>query len=193
MAITSRNDGKLVISTKKLYKVAVQGQLEERNILVCKDITTRTEYIAADLEQFILAALMNITAKNKGSIDTEKTQEDKEKEAKQLAFYKDDNPSDSDIEENANALFMLIMMNTEIKISQIMQTFAGIINEGLIETENGTKVNQTIWNTIDRNDKYMVMVKYCCFFVNPLQRLSSMSVITASPALQGQLEGNVTQ
>lgn len=177
----SRKDGKMIVHCKKSYKMAVDGQQSEQNRVICKDITYEAEYIAFDLEQYLNVALFNMPVREEFK-KLPKTSDDDMKAEK---FYKNECPSIKEVEEQANMFQIMISMNKEIQLSRIVETFEGIVRSKLIHMEGDIPMPYEIWKTLDRNDRIKIMFCYIAFFVNPLQRLQSLSTEMEKSQLQG--------
>lgn len=170
MQVNSRKDGVLVFKTNTPYKIAVNGQEQERSILICKDVTYQAERYAYDLEQYFTVAILDIQERTKK--DNQLPDDKLKKETED--FYTKENPTNEEIEQQAMGLETIIRMNKAIKISDIVSTFEGIVDCGLIQSDTGTIFNIYLWRNINRIDKLRIVMSYCAFFVNPLQRLSTM-------------------
>ncbi len=173
---TSRTEGILILATKKPYKVAIEGNLEERFEIICHDVNSKCEAAAADMEQLIIRGL---TAIPEGQSKASKKQMMKD-EKKDKDFFENDTPSDKEINEQAQNLQMIMQMNGAVNISELMDIFQEILAAGVIEYAGGKKMTQTVWGSVDRHDKVAVMFKYCSFFVNPLEQLVNMASSTDS-------------
>lgn len=180
---TSRKDGILILKTNKPYKIAVDGNLVDRNTIICREITGNTEGAAFDLEQMFDAAMFDIAAKNS---QKEKSQKEKqEEEKKQKAFFDNDRPSNDEIEDQALGLEMIIRMNKVIKISTLTEIFNEFIVGNLISAEGNVSMTIPIWETIHRDDKLRILFWYTAFFVNPLLRLLTISISMVKRLEQG--------
>ncbi len=180
---TSRTDGILVIQTKKPYKIAINGQAEDRTEIICHDVTSKSEEAAVDLEQLLTAAM--------GSIEQRATTTSKKQmladEKKGKDFFGNNSPSDADIEEQAQALEMMIKLNKSVKVSELMEVFREFLAAGTVCAAGDQQMYANIWETVDYRDKLRIMYWYAAFFVNPLESLLNMQSSTGS---QGLSEAN---
>jgi hypothetical protein len=184
---TSRKDGILVLKTDKPYKMAVNGTLEQRNIILCYDINNNAESAAFDLEQYFDVAIFDMAEKQ---VDRKQMSDE---ELEKDDFFKKDSPTDKEIAEKALGLEMLLRSNKAILISKILETFNEIIKVGLIKADGGTVMTPTIWQSIHRDDKLKIVFWYAAFFVNPLQRLLAISVKMGNKSEQGQIKNKETR
>jgi hypothetical protein len=184
---TSRKDGILVLKTDKPYKMAVNGTLEQRNIILCYDINNNAESAAFDLEQYFDVAIFDMAEKQ---VDRKQMSDE---ELEKDDFFKKDSPTDKEIAEKALGLEMLLRSNKAILISKILETFNEIIKAGLIKADGGTVMTPTIWQSIHRDDKLKIVFWYAAFFVNPLQRLLAISVKMGNKSEQGQIKNKETR
>jgi hypothetical protein len=184
---TSRKDGILVLKIDKPYKMAVNGTLEQRNIILCYDINNNAESAAFDLEQYFDVAIFDMAEKQ---VDRKQMSDE---ELEKDDFFKKDSPTDKEIAEKALGLEMLLRSNKAILISKILETFNEIIKAGLIKADGGTVMTPTIWQSIHRDDKLKIVFWYAAFFVNPLQRLLAISVKMGNKSEQGQIKNKETR
>jgi len=181
----SRKDGTLVVKCNKPYIMSVDGQPVESHIILCKDINHEAEYIAMDLEQMLRASVLNMPQQE----GVEQQSGDNEDEKKAEKYYEDECPSVADVEENANVIEMIAGMNTKIKVSELMKTFVGLVKCRLVVMENKLPMPYAVWDSLSLEDKLKIMYCYISFFVNPLQKLVSLSSKMASSRdLQGQTQ-----
>lgn len=166
----SRSEGIFYIVTKKPYKIAINGELEERNNITCKDITAKCEMSAANVEQLLTAAMMNVPQKE--IIATKKQILADEKE--EQSYYDNDNPTDDQIKTNANMLKLMFNAQTSVKLQELMDEFLNIIFSKRVVCEGDIEITQPIWDTVDLQDKLSILFRYCSFFANPLQALVNM-------------------
>lgn len=182
---TSRKDGVLVLKTEKPYTMAVNGSFEQRNTIICKDISNQAESAAFDLEQYFDAAIFEMAEKNTGRKTSKKQNDDD--------FFDIDCPSDQEIAERAAGLEMIIRSNRSVLLSKLLETFNEIIQAGLVCIDGGDPITAPVWSTVHRDDKLKIVFWYATFFVNPLQRLSLIGAIMDNSIEQGETKNNVTQ
>ena len=178
----SRKDGMLLVDCKKAYKIAVNGEFVDGYRIVCKDINYQAENIAFDLEQMMLAALVNIKTGNTTNQQADDSNDD---------FYDNEAPSMADVEKAASGLEIIVKMSTGIELSKLVEKFVELIHCGLIFCENNIKMTIPIWQTVNRNDKLKIVFSYISFFVNPLQSAALRTVKQEN--LQGQKNEQETQ
>jgi hypothetical protein len=147
------------------------GQPVEQYRVMCKDITVETECIAADLEQYMTLALTNMPQKD----EVQQSQSTDTEDSAVKRFYEEESPSCAAVEEQAVMLQMMVNMSNGIQASKIMKTFEELVRGGLIYMEGNVKMPYLIWRQLHRDDKAKIMYNYIAFFVNPLQKLVSMS------------------
>jgi hypothetical protein len=184
----SRKSGVLVFKTNTPYKIPVNGEQQERNVLICHDIVYQVEGVAFDLEQYFNAAMFDVYDRKTKEADL-----NAKDDGKQSDFFAKESPSSEEIEEQAMSLEMIIRMNKSIKLSNIMETFEKIVEAGLIESDTGLRLNIYNYRDINRIDKLRLVLSYCAFFVNPLQRLSAMGSTMEKKQLSDQTTGKKTQ
>ncbi len=163
----SRKDGLLVVRTSKPYKIAKDGGYVDRNMVICKDITYKTENIAMDLEQLITSAIFESS-----NATNQVENYDNSDETRNNNFYDNESPSSREVEEVGNGLKMFMMMSKSIPISKVVDKFEELIKCGLIIADNkvdGQVMTIPIWEKIHRNEKLRIVFCYISFFVNPLQ------------------------
>ena len=183
---TSRKDGILVLKTDKPYKIAINGTLEQRNIILCYDINNKAESAAYDLEQYFDVAIFDLAAKQiEKKISKDEDNEDD--------FFKKDSPSNKEIAERALGLEMIIRSNKTILISKILESFNEIIQSGIIKADGGITMTPSIWETVYRDDKLKIVFWYVTFFVNPLQRLLAINTFMEIKSEQGEIKNKETQ
>ena len=183
---TSRKDGILVLKTDKPYKIAINGTLEQRNIILCYDINNKAESAAYDLEQYFDVAIFDLAAKQiEKNISKDEDNEDD--------FFKKDSPSNKEIAERALGLEMIIRSNKTILISKILESFNEIIQSGIIKADGGITMTPSIWETVYRDDKLKIVFWYVTFFVNPLQRLLAINTFMEIKSEQGEIKNKETQ
>ena len=186
MPKTSRKDGILVLKTDKPYKIAINGTLEQRNIILCYDINNKAESAAYDLEQYFDVAIFDLAAKQiEKKISKDEDNEDD--------FFKKDSPSNKEIAERALGLEMIIRSNKTILISKILESFNEIIQSGIIKADSGITMTPSIWETVYRDDKLKIVFWYVTFFVNPLQRLLAINTFMEIKSEQGEIKNKETQ
>lgn len=168
---TSRQEGILIIQTKKPYKIAISGQQDDRTEIICKEVNSKCEGAAMDLEQLLTTALGSV--ENKGSKATKKQMEKDEKKDKD--FFGSECPSDADIEEQANNLHLAVKMQRVVKISELMEVFGDFLATGRVCAVGDQKMTQVIWDTVSAQDKIRILFWYAAFFVNPLESLANMA------------------
>lgn len=169
---TSRKDGILVFETLKPYKIAIDGNLEDRKEIILKDVNEGCENAAFDLEQMIMAASASIP--QTGSIKADKkTVEKEDKETED--FFKNDSPSENLIEQQAFALESMISLSNGVKMSAIMEIFDDFISAGVVQCAGGIPMTSTIWKSVDRKDKKRIVFRYAAFFANPLESFLNMA------------------
>lgn len=180
--VTSRKDGILVMELDNGYNIAINGTIEKRKGIICKEFGSSCELVAFDMEHLLNQAMFSMAdgLKNHGS----KVQSVQEKDD----FYDTDCPKDSEIKERSTALEMMIRANTKVKMSQIVELFKEFVNAGLIICDCQIPMTSIIWDSIKMNDKLKIIFGYISFFVNPLQRLETMSIETDKKSLQGQVK-----
>jgi hypothetical protein len=178
MPRTSRKDGILIIKTDKPYRMAVNGRLEERNTIICNDINSSAELAAFNLEQLMDVALFETGRKQDNSNQSPLEADD---------FFDKDCPTDEEIKDKATALEFLVRASKDVKISEIIQEFKGILNSGVIKCDGGASMMPVIWDTVDRNDKVKIVFWYSAFFVNPLQRLYAINPEMAKKSERGEM------
>jgi hypothetical protein len=188
MPKTSRKDGILVLKTDKPYKMAINGKLEQRNIILCFDINNQAESAAFDLEQYFDVAIFDMAEKQ-----INKSTPARDDDKKEDDFFKKDSPSNKEIEEKALGIEMLLRSNKAILISKILETFNEIIQAGLIKADGGITMTSPIWQTIHRDDKLKIVFWYAAFFVNPLQRLSAINASLGIKSEQGEIKNKEMQ
>jgi len=171
---TSRKAGLLVLNTKYPYKMAKSGQLQDSNIVICKELTYNYESIAFDIEQLFMNAILDM----KHQVKEEQVKNVSENEIEINNYFEIDNPDDDAITENAKSLEMLIKMSS-IPISKIIKLFDKLVDAGFIQSEGGFMMSTiNMWQSIERNDRKDIMFKYISFFVKPLAGLSDGSTKT---------------
>jgi len=181
----SRKDGILVLKTLKPYKMAIDGQEVERNIIICHDITYQAENVAFDIEQYVKVAMMNIPAKDTTSSEGDNSEVEE--------FYKNESPTEQEVESQAGMFETLISMNSVVEMSKIMKKFHELIAYRRIKAEGNTAMTEPIWKTVHRIDKVRILCSYIAFFVNPLQRLSEMYIDTVKNTMQGDSKKTLMQ
>ena len=181
---TSRKDGVLVLKTAKPYRMAINGNIEQRNTIIAYDINNQAESAAFDLEQYFDAAIFDMADMKSGSSQSTKEENDD--------FFEKDCPTDKEIDKKAAALEIIIRTNKSVLLSKILETFNEIILAGLIKVDGGINMTPTIWSSIHRDDKIKIIFWYAAFFVNPLQRLSLISAIMDGNSAQGQTKNSGT-
>lgn len=163
----SRSVGELHFNTKNKFKVSIDGQFEERDEIICHDITSKCESAALDLEQLFLAALGSLKGsgkKNDALIE--------ENNKKNKAFFDNESPTLKEVQEQADGLEMAIMFNKDVKASEILIAFRELVLSGVVCTAGDKPMTSDIWdNRIKIKDKAYICYMYCAFFVNPLERL----------------------
>lgn len=171
MAKTSRKDGILTFNTDRPYKIAIDGNQEDRNEIICHDVNAKCENAALDMEQLITTALQSIP-QNKSKATKAQLLAD---EKKDKDFFGTDSPSEKQIEDNAKGLEMMVQMTDAVKMSDMVELFFQFIGAGVICCAGDIKITEPIWDSIHRNDKKKIMFRYCSFFVNPLEQLVNMA------------------
>lgn len=170
----SRNEGILVLNTKRPYKMAnPEGELEERTEIICRDVNSKVENSAFDLEQKLMSAMSNLPERATGSVNKKQIKIDQQKEND---FFSSDSPTEKQVEEQAQALEMAVKFNTVVKISEIIDIFIDFINAGCVQTAGQHKMTKPIWESLSRHDKSRIVFMYCAFFVNPLEQLRNMEL-----------------
>lgn len=168
---TSRTEGILVFETEKPYKIAINGEQQDRKEIVCHDVNGKCENAALDMEQLITTALQSIPqGKSKATKKQLLADEKKDKE-----FFGTDSPSEKQINDNAQGLEMMIQMTDAVKMSDLMELFVEFVGAGVVCCAGDLKITKPIWESIHRNDKKRIMFRYCSFFVNPLEQLVNMA------------------
>lgn len=179
----SRKDGILILNCHKPYKMAIDGQYVEKYRLLCKEHNSESEYAVMDLGQYLTVALMNMPQNEQ--IQTDKTTDEQEKKA--MKFYDNECPTMAEVEEQATLIEMMMLTNNQVTVSKLMQCFEGIVRSGLIFMEGNVQMPYQTWKQIHINDKLKIMYSYIAFFVNPLQRLVSLSTRMGSlNGMQGE-------
>ena len=166
---TSRMEGILAMETKKPYKAAVNGTLEDRTDIVLLDVDSKCEGAAFDMEQLIMSAISSLPGESKAT----KTQMKKE-EQKAQDFYDNDSPTEKEVSEQSDALRMLFSMNPSVKMSDLFDVFTLFINAGRVCYAGDQPIYKPVWDTIHREDKARILFGYAAFFANPLEALSRM-------------------
>jgi hypothetical protein len=184
MPRTSRKDGILIIKTDKPYKMAVNGRLEERSVIICNDINSSAELAAFNLEQLLDIPIFETGRKQKEVPSGELEEDD---------FFDKDCPSDKEIQERASGLEFMIRNCKEVKMSEIIIEFNGILRSGVIKLDGGSPMTKPVWDTMHRNDKLKIIFWYSAFFVNPLQRLYAISPKKETKSEQGETLDSETQ
>ena len=163
----SRTEGVLFFNTKKPFKVTIDGKFEDRTEVICHDVNSKCENAALDLEQLLISAMVNL----KGSGAKPNKAEQEAESNKSAEFFKNDSPKLEDIQEQAKGLEMGFMMNTEVKISEVIKAFGEMVASGVISTSGDVPMTIPVWERINIKDKSHICFMYCAFFVNPLERL----------------------
>jgi len=171
---TSRLEGILALETKIPYKLAINGQQQQRTEIICHDISAVAESIAFDIEQLFIVATTSFQGRmqqDQKQIEAPQKGESKENEE----FYKKDCPSLEEIKKMADGLMILFKMNKEVKYSQLLALFNQLLTTGMIKAVGDTPMTTPIWETVDRLDKEMILFSYIAFFVRPLLSLENLS------------------
>lgn len=171
---TSRIEGILVFDTTKPYNMAIDGNLEDRNQIICHDVNSKCENAAFDIEQLLTVGLMEMSASKTAEKMSEKGGT-AEKELETEDFFKKECPTDKEIDEIAMLLKTAFSMSKEIKMSEIIEAFNAFRKAGVICAAGDIKMTDIIWNTVSRQDKLKIIFRYCSFFVNPLEALQTMA------------------
>lgn len=186
---TSRKDGILVFKTKKPYKIANEGKQVERNIIICRDINSKIEKYAYDLQQLFMNSFLEMREKSERIQDNSK-KDDKENQKQIEEFYKNDCPPDKEIEKSAQSLKLMVNMCQSVRMSKYMDYFENIVFSEAIEVDGGFNMNALIWESIHYDDKLRLLFWYCAFFDNPLKRLSDTSILMEDQSFQGEVKEN---
>ena len=176
---TSRKQGILVLKTDKTYDIAISGNIEKRNVIICKDINYENEGIAFDLEQSLMGAFMDASErfqKNRNDKNVLKITDETNK--KNDEFLNKESPSEKEVDEQWMSLLMPILMSKSVKLKEVMSIFEQLCLSGLITCDANILMTISIWKTVNRSDKLKIAFSYMAFFVNPLQQLLKSSTLT---------------
>lgn len=177
---TSRLEGILVIETSKPYKVAVNGEEQDRNVVVLRDVTSAAEDAAFDLEQLFASCIFDMSQKQSNA------NADANDDAAFKSFIDDNSPSASAVNDQAGMYELMLKTTRAVKLSEAIEAFSGIISAGLVASDTGDAIRKGpggIWEKLDRRDKLRIVCSYVAFFVNPLESLQNIQP-------QGSSEGN---
>lgn len=176
---TSRNQGILVLKTNEPYNIAINGNMEKRNIIICKDINYENETIAYDLEQSLMGAFIDTAERfSKKNNDKDVLKITDETNKKNNEFLNKESPEEKEIDNQWSSLLMPILMSKNVKLKEIMSTFEQLALSGLIICDANIPMTITIWKTVSRQDRLKIAFSYMAFFVNPLQQLLKLSMST---------------
>jgi hypothetical protein len=191
---TSRRDGTLVLELDRPYKMASDaGQIIEARKIYCLEFNSKTENIAFDIEQMLDNAILNVAEKRPKTAGANVTDSDVSLEQKKMdKYYKNNSPSHAEVRKDASMLLSMFMVNSEVKLSLLMNTFKELVSAGRIKAEGNVKINDLIWDSIDRRDKTRILFSYISFFDNPLQRQSETYMIEDESKKSGLTESSET-
>jgi hypothetical protein len=178
----SRKDGILDFDTDRPYKMAIAGEQQPRNQIICHDVTSKTENAALDMLQLLTTAIQNAPQSNNKMTKKQLDEADK----KDQGFFENESPSLEEIDEQAYGLRVIVQSSKVVKMSEIMDLFFEFVDKGAVMCAGDQKIYRPIWESIHREDKMKIVFRYCAFFVNPLMQLvamaASMEYINSSKA-----------
>ena len=157
--------------TDKPYKMAIGGENQDRNQIICHDVTSKTENAALDMLQLLTTAIQNGPQTNSKMTKKQLAEADK----KDQSFFDNESPTIKDIDDQATALQIAVQSNTVVKMSEIMDLFFEFVDKGAVNCAGDLKIYRPVWESIHREDKMKIVFRYCAFFVNPLMQLVAMA------------------